>query len=180
MNKVFSIRCMLFITLLLFQCGKTMQQPRKPINGLCEITYKKDFEKDFILHNDLTYNIKKEVNINKSIVKIDSGYDLNSLNDSIKYFIIKDNQSKLVVVQFGYQKKNYRYDIVDLEISSNLIEFKNGLKINMKKSDFFEMFNYAVQEADMVDISLGRQGFYYRCKFRNDRLIMIKKQYILR
>ena len=135
------------------------QKPQKVMDtSKCSmINSEMKFQKRFFPFDFKDYNTKELLTYFKGIVKVDSTEEN---NDGTKFKIYKFHDGNSSVNFFVKQKDNsekYFY-LEDSEIESNLLQFKNGVKIGMSKKEFCRITNFGnpvcdtllIQEGDMV------------------------------
>lgn len=59
------------------------------------------------------------------------------------------------------------------KIQSDILTFRNGIKIGMGRSDFFKSINMPVQPCDTFLIREGDMAMYFYCIFKDNQLELI-------
>jgi hypothetical protein len=116
----------------------------------------------------------------KEGIRMDSAYDKMINGDTIITYIFKDENSKVVFSLFNLSKGRRSFDVAYLQIRSDLMVFKNGIKINMSRSDFFNTLGIKKTDCDTFDINLDQKssGRYFRFVFSDEKLKSIDKEYV--
>ncbi len=113
-------------------------------------------------------------------IKMDSAYDILVNGDTLVTYTLKDDNSKVVFSLFNLSKGKRNFDVAYLQIRSDLMVFKNGIKINMSRSDFFNTVGIKKTDCDTFDIDLDQKlsGRYFRFVFSDEKLKSIDKEYV--
>jgi hypothetical protein len=111
-------------------------------------------------------------------VQIDSGFDLKSNGDTVKFYKFYNNDSRMIFSLNNYSKGEEDFDIALFEINSDFFMFKNGIQVNMLRRDFFKTIETKETNCDTFDIVEPYHGCYFRFTFREDKLKAICKEYI--
>jgi len=116
----------------------------------------------------------------KKGVEIDSMYSKLFKGDSVLYYTYKDDISKVVLSLYNLSKGQRNFDVACLELRSNILVFKNGIRINMSRSDFFKTLGIQETDCDTFEISLDQEysGKYFWFVFVDDKLSSISKKYV--
>jgi hypothetical protein len=112
-------------------------------------------------------------------VKLDSTMDVRNDNEANMIFSLSDKTSAIKYYHMSYKigaKKDLK--LYEYSITTNIIRFKNGIRIGMQRDDFFEKINRSIVDCDTFSIDLGLTGFYYYFVFRNDSLIRIERKMV--
>jgi hypothetical protein len=110
-------------------------------------------------------------------VVFDSILDKRKENETNLIFSLTDKTSIIKYYQMFYKagdKKNLK--LFEYSITTNIIKFKNEIKIGMPRDDFFEKIKRDYVDCDTFEINLGLTGFYYFFVFRKDTLIRIERK----
>jgi hypothetical protein len=139
----------------------------------------KEFENQFYPFMEKNYSTSKMVRYFSDQVKIDSGYDLNSNRDTIRYYKFFDDKSRFIfALDNNIKKGEADFDIAIFEINSDLLKFKNGIQYKTTRKNFFKALNYNEVDCDTFDIHEQFNGYYFRFVLKDDSIISIRKQYI--
>jgi len=113
-------------------------------------------------------------------VVLDSVMDIKNKKDTNLIFSLTDKTSVIKYYQMLYKigaKKDLK--LYQYSITTNIIKFKNGVRIGMQRNDFFNKIQRDYADCDTFEISLGLSGFYYHFVFRNDSLIKIDRKMVI-
>jgi hypothetical protein len=112
---------------------------------------------------------------------IDSAYDKLMNGDTILYYTFKDDSSKVIFTLYDFNKGKRNFDVAYLQLKTNIFHFKNNIRIDMPRTEFFNTLNIKETDCDTFDINLDKKfsGRYYRFVFIDDRLQKISKEYVL-
>jgi hypothetical protein len=116
----------------------------------------------------------------KEGIGMDSAYDKMINGDTIVTYTFKDENSKVIFSLFNLSKGRRNFDVTYLQIRSDLMFFKNGIKINMSRSDFYNTLGIKKTDCDTFDIDLDPKfnGCYFRFVFSDEKLKSIDKEYV--
>lgn len=129
------------------------------------------FERDFYPFTDTIYKTSNFIKYFKKDVKTDSNF-ISSKWDTILYYEYYDDSSRFYIDICNYKKKIYKYTIGGFKINSDLIRFKNGIRYNMTRDEFFSVVDCEELNCDTLYVQCSN-GYYYRFIFRNDKLKQI-------
>jgi hypothetical protein len=137
-------------------------------------------ENTFYLFDTSEFKIIALLKYFREGIKMDSAYDKFINGDTIVTYTFKDDNSKVVFSLFNLSKGRRNFDVSYLQIRSDLMVFKNGIKINMSRSDFFNTLGIKKTDCDTFDIDLGQKlsGRYFRFVFSDEKLKSIGKEYV--
>ena len=126
------------------------------------------------------FDIKLIQNLFDKNVLIDSAFD-NRGNGLISlHYTFKDKNSKVVFSLYDVSKGKRNFDIAYLDLKTDIFKFRNGIKVNMTRSDFFKAMKLKETDCDtiLIDPKTRRNWYDYRFEFKNDTLRLIKTEYI--
>jgi hypothetical protein len=169
---------LMFGFLIIFSIGCT--QPNKPfLQRINECVSDKIIDKDSLLPFDKSF-FKKSVILSQFIkrVTVDSSVVKTHNGDSLLSYIFQDDSSKIVFCLSNLSQGKHDFDIIDFDLKSNLFRFKNGIKINMTRTDFYNKILTKETNCDSFDIKFSRIGNFLRFIFVRDTLKHIKTEYI--
>jgi hypothetical protein len=135
------------------------QKPQKVQNtSKCSIINNEmKFQKQFFPFDFKDYDTKELLTYFKGPVKVDST-EVNNEGTNFKTYKFHDRNSSVNFFVKPKDKSEKYFYLEDSEIESNLIQFKNGVKIGMSKNEFCRIANFGnpvcdtllIQEGDMV------------------------------
>lgn len=176
------IRTHIWILITFLSLISCQNKPQRFIDRLNECAYD---DKKCKIENDLyPFNINNSSNrliLDNCYdgVVIDSLINIVNKKDTDLIFSLTDKISEIKYYQMFYKtgdKKDLK--LYEYSISTNIIKFKNGIKIGMERDDFFNKISRDYVDCDTFEISLGLTGFYYYFVFRDDSLIRIDRRMV--
>ena len=148
--------------------------PNKTINS-CLISYESDVFKTnffpFDFENFNTRNLLKYFTISVIVDSIETNSEGYITRDYT--FSDKDSKISLFVKINNTNGDNYFY-LNKSTIKTDLIKFKNDIRINMSRHDFFKAIKSTWAECDTVTIKEGDMITYYYFIFEDDKLKTIQ------
>jgi hypothetical protein len=169
----------LFIVSIIVLMANCQTKPKRYIDRLDECTYSDTEGK---LENDLVpfdiNKLSKESILSNCYTNIiiDSCMFIDHEKDTSLIYSLSDNISTINFYQREYNN-GIRKDLSLFEytITSNILKYKNGIEIGMRRDDFFDKIKRNSIDCDTFSIGEGLTGYYYYFVFRNDSLIRIER-----
>jgi hypothetical protein len=159
-----------------FSGSDSPQQQKNQKTSGCTIVNKETvFQKKLFPFDFKDYNTKKILKYFKKGVKVDSiEKNIDGYISSIYKF--NDGTSSLNFFVKPFDKTDRYFYIQDSKIETRLIQFKNGIKIGMSKTEFCRVANFTSALCDTFQIQEGEMATSYYFIFKKDRLKNINIQ----
>lgn len=143
----------------------------KQQNGNCLIVNESEvFQFDFFPFDFRNYNTNRLLKYFKSNVTVDS-IETNFDGYITRVYTFTDKKSKIsFFVKINNTNGDDYFFIDKSSIFSDLIESKNGIKINMSRGDFSKVVKINSASCDTFTIQEGDMAIYYYFIFSKDRL----------
>lgn len=152
------------------------KQPKNQNPSGCSIVNNEMvFQKKFFPFDFSDYNTLKLLKYFKRGVKVDSikknidGY----ITTEFKFY---DGLSSIIFFVKPYDKSDRYFYLQDSKIETNFLQFKNGFKIGMSKSEFCKAANFSIAICDTFLIQEGKMATNYYFIFKKDKLKNIRIQ----
>ena len=150
--------------------GNSQQQQKNQKTSGCSIVNKEMvFQKKFFPFDFSDYNTLKLLKYFKRGVKVDSikknidGY----ITTEFKFY---DGLSSIIFFVKPYDKSDRYFYLQDSKIETNFLQFKNGFKIGMNKSEFCKAANFSSAICDTFLIQEGEMATSYYFIFKKNKL----------
>jgi hypothetical protein len=173
------MKCLILFSLVIalgfLGYGFQMPQNNQNSTGCSIVSNEMVFQNKFFPFEFKDYNTKRMLKYFKGGVKVDSieknidGY----ISTEYKFH---DDVSAINFFVKPFDKSDRYFYLQDSKIETNILQFKNGLKIGMSKNDFCKVANFSSASCDTFLIQEGKMATNYFFIFKKNKLKQIKVQ----
>ncbi len=173
--KYLTLFCSVFMLCFLGFTNFQEQPKNKKTSGCSIVNREIVFQKKFFPFDFKDYNTKKILKYFKSGVKVDSiennieGY----ISTTYKFY---DGISVVKFFAKPYDKSDNYFYIQDSKIETKILQFKNGIKIGMSKTEFCKIEDFNNPLCDTILIQEGELATSYYFIFKKNKLKTITIQ----